>query len=284
MRKRSWLQVILCVLLLIGAAIMLASGSAAASPPSKVSLSTPIPFNRPGPPPTVYPPAQAENGAQVFWGMCQDCHGDQGQGLTAEWRATFPPEYQDCWASGCHGEGAPANSFVLPETGGPVLAGPGALPQFLTAFDLGIYIQQSMPLYPPGSLSEDQAWELTSFLVNLNDKNIGNLTLSGNNSAAIPIHHNINIPESELPGTLLFSLFLVLAAVGISLGKRKADVESPNNRKGNFYHHLHPPRIPANQARLIYTLGAGGLAVFFSLILLITGALEALSNRSPSSA
>ena len=42
----------------------------------------------------------------------------------------------------------------------------------------------------------------------------------------------------------------------------------------NFFHHLHPPTIPALQARLRYTLAAGGLAAFLSLILLVTGLLE----------
>lgn len=42
----------------------------------------------------------------------------------------------------------------------------------------------------------------------------------------------------------------------------------------NFFHHLHPPTIPTKQSRWRYTLGAGGTAVFLSLILLLTGALE----------
>lgn len=42
----------------------------------------------------------------------------------------------------------------------------------------------------------------------------------------------------------------------------------------SFFHHLHPPTIPAAQARLRYTLGAGGLAVFLVLVLLATGLLE----------
>ncbi len=41
-----------------------------------------------------------------------------------------------------------------------------------------------------------------------------------------------------------------------------------------FIHHLHPPTIPQEQARFNFTLGAGGLAVFFSIILGITGLLE----------
>jgi quinol-cytochrome oxidoreductase complex cytochrome b subunit len=42
----------------------------------------------------------------------------------------------------------------------------------------------------------------------------------------------------------------------------------------SFIHHLHPPTIPARQARLRYTLAAGGLALFFMLVLLVTGILE----------
>ena len=42
----------------------------------------------------------------------------------------------------------------------------------------------------------------------------------------------------------------------------------------NFFHHLHPPTIPASQARWRYTLGAGGIAIFLMVVLVITGALE----------
>lgn len=42
----------------------------------------------------------------------------------------------------------------------------------------------------------------------------------------------------------------------------------------SFFHHLHPPTIPARQARFRYTLAAGGLAVFLMLILLVSGILE----------
>ena len=42
----------------------------------------------------------------------------------------------------------------------------------------------------------------------------------------------------------------------------------------NFFHHLHPPTIPAAQARWRYTLGAGGTAVFLMLVLGVTGMLE----------
>jgi quinol-cytochrome oxidoreductase complex cytochrome b subunit len=42
----------------------------------------------------------------------------------------------------------------------------------------------------------------------------------------------------------------------------------------SFFHHLHPPTIPAAQSRWRYTLGAGGIAVFLLLVLGVTGILE----------
>ncbi len=42
----------------------------------------------------------------------------------------------------------------------------------------------------------------------------------------------------------------------------------------SFFDHLHPPSVPARQARWRYTLGAGGTAVFLVLILAATGILE----------
>ncbi len=42
----------------------------------------------------------------------------------------------------------------------------------------------------------------------------------------------------------------------------------------SFFHHLHPPTIPALQARFRYTLGAGGMAIFLLLVVGVTGVLE----------
>ena len=264
-------------LILISAALLLLGGVLVWAGPASASRTWQSPplstqtYDRPIPLPTVYPPSQSDTGAQVYWGMCQDCHGDQGQGLAAEWRAAYAPYYENCWAAGCHGEDAPSNSFTIPEAGAPALAGPGALPQFSTAFELGTYIQKSMPLFPTDSLTEDQAWELTAYLLSCNDAGDPSLTLNGTNSAAIPVHSQIHPPGQSLPGALLLGLCLIIGAVGYSAGSKYLRAKTG---KGNFYHHLHPATIPADQARISYTLGAGGLAVFFCLVLLITGLLE----------
>ena len=109
-------------------------------------------------------PAQPDNGAQVYWGYCLPCHGDKGQGLTAEFRKTYPPEEEYCWQSGCHGARPYENGFTLPPTV-PAVIGPAALRKFPTAANLHGYISAAMPFWKPGILTEEQSWQVTAFLL-----------------------------------------------------------------------------------------------------------------------
>jgi cytochrome c len=149
----------------------LAAFPAAASPPEP----TPAPDTRVAPnatpgvdrlaaPPTVVNPNQADIGAQLFWLHCQPCHGDQGQGLTDEWRAQYPPEDQNCWKSGCHGDRPYQNGFTLPHTV-PALLGLGTLGHFATAADLYAFMSHAMPFQAPGSLKPEEYWAITAFLL-----------------------------------------------------------------------------------------------------------------------
>jgi quinol-cytochrome oxidoreductase complex cytochrome b subunit len=49
---------------------------------------------------------------------------------------------------------------------------------------------------------------------------------------------------------------------------------SEHATRPSFFQHLHPPTIPIAQARWRYTLGAGGLAVYLLVVLVVTGACE----------
>ena len=115
-------------------------------------------------PPTAASPNQADTGAQLYWLHCQPCHGDRAQGLTDEWRAQYPPEDQNCWNSGCHGQQPYANGFILP-TQVPALVGAGTLGRFATAADLHNFISRAMPFQAPGSLTPDEYWSITAFLL-----------------------------------------------------------------------------------------------------------------------
>ncbi len=221
-------------------------------------------------PPTVYPPAQADTGGQIYWGMCMSCHGDKGQGLTEDWKNSFPPEEKNCWDSGCHASDAPANSFVIPQTGIPALAGAGALARFSNSFELYRHIHENMPFGRAGSLTSQEAWSLTAYILRMNDREAKGFTLDETSGAAISVHHKVTPPESQTPGGLILIGALILAAVGVNTYSKL----NPPSGKPNFFHHLHPPTIPEVQSRFRYTLGAGGAAVFLSFILLVTGLLE----------
>ncbi len=225
------------------------------------------------PPPTSNPPSQADEGGSYYWGMCMSCHGDRGQGLTDEWLASFPTEERDCWQSGCHGSDHPPNSFEIPQQSGiPAIAGPRSLTRFDNALELQRYVLEFMPWWNPGSLETKDAWAVTAYLLKLNDSLPEEMTLSGTNAAAIPLRRRVTAPPDEWPGALALATLLGLAAAGLVWQSRRAN--STAALKPNFVHHLHPPSIPAPQARFRYTLGAGGLAIFFSLVLLVTGLLE----------
>ena len=107
--------------------------------------------------------SQADYGAEIYRLICQDCHGDHGQGLTAEWRATWAPEDQNCWQSRCHVGNHPPEGFPLPRYV-PPLMGPGALSNYETGLDLYTYIRVNMPWHTPGNLQDWEYMQLTAFL------------------------------------------------------------------------------------------------------------------------
>jgi hypothetical protein len=118
-------------------------------------------------PPTVPSPTQADEGAQLFWLHCQPCHGDQGQGLTDEWRAQYPPEDQNCWESGCHGPRPYELGFILP-TQVPAVIGPGTLSRFQTLEGLYQYVSVAMPYFFPGDLTEAEYLAIVAHLARAN--------------------------------------------------------------------------------------------------------------------
>ena len=271
--RRAYILVIIGILVFGGIFLSSVGTSTAlqqatATPP--IQITPTFDSSRLAQPPTVVPPAQADNGAQVYWGMCAACHGDRGQGLTDEWLNSYPPEDRDCWQSGCHGSDAPENSFEIPQTGIPALAGTGTLSRFSNSFELNRHIHQNMPFFRADSLTSEEAWSLTAYVLQLNDRQTDNFTLNEINGSAISVHHKVNLPESEIPGALILAGVLVLAAIGLNF----LPSQTVPFGKPNFFHHLHPPSIPAEQSRFRYTLGAGGAAIFLSFILLVTGLLE----------
>jgi mono/diheme cytochrome c family protein len=168
-RTRWWLVGWVCLSLGVGMFLWgLPARSRVASGTSRVSATqldqTPTPrYN-----PTATPPSQGGHGHDLFDLYCMPCHGDQGQGLTDEFRnRQYPPEEANCWTSGCHGARPYENGFTLPKTI-PALIGRNTLTKFATARNMFDYMRTAMPFNAPGSLSQEQYLQLLAYLLEQN--------------------------------------------------------------------------------------------------------------------
>jgi cytochrome c len=164
--KRKLLQLTLLssgiALLLAGLFFQLGSSSAIAL------QATPAPTLDRLAEPTLPPaPSQADFGAQAYWLNCSPCHGDKAQGLTDEFRQQYPEEDRNCWTSHCHGKVTYENGFTIPRVV-PALVGPGTLAKFATAQNLYGFIRAAMPFQKPNSLSEEEYYKITAFLLRQN--------------------------------------------------------------------------------------------------------------------
>ena len=216
---------------------------------------------------------QLIKGSVLYWGVCLTCHGDRGQGMTEEWRDAYG-EDENCWQSGCHGPDHPTPGFEIPQDLViPPVAGPGKLARFKNAQELHDYVLASMPWWNPGDLTDEEAWQVSSYLLRLHKVMPANFELADTNGSAINTQYAVPQPGNDRPAILILTGILGLAAFGLLIQDIRRQKPGSAERP-NFFHHLHPPTIPALQARLRYTLGAGGLAVLLCLILLVTGILE----------
>lgn len=176
---RRWVSI--AVLVVLGS-IVLSCAPAPEPTPTPEPTSTPEPVTAPRMP--AAPPVkneeswlilsnlpenatQLEKGAEIWRLVCQDCHGDKGQGLTQDWIAQWDPSDQNCWQAKCHATNHPPEGFILPRYV-PPLVGETALARFATASDLHAYMRDKMPWHTPGSLQDGEYWELTAHVLDMN--------------------------------------------------------------------------------------------------------------------
>lgn len=146
-------------------------------------------------------PTQADEGAQVYYLNCMSCHGDRGQGLTDEWRAVYPEEDQNCWQSKCHGPNHPPDGFELVRFVPPVF-GEGLLARFQNAAGLQRFIGTRMPWQKPGSLTEDEYWQVTAFLARVNGLYSGSEPLGPQNAVGVSLAATGSQATEDLPPVL----------------------------------------------------------------------------------
>jgi mono/diheme cytochrome c family protein len=175
-------------LIVLGAFLLAACGTALTVAPTPTPTRRPpvMPLNKQSWILVDLPPdaTQLQHGAEIYRLVCSACHAYSGEGLTDAWRATWDPKDQNCWQSKCHGANHPPDGFVLPIA--PAIVGRAALAPFQTAADLRDYIQATMPWHNPNSLTEDEGWAVTAYVLKLNRMNPP--TLSAENAVQYSLH------------------------------------------------------------------------------------------------
>ncbi|HEY5270108.1 MAG TPA: c-type cytochrome [Anaerolineales bacterium] len=166
-QSNLWFRLIFTGLLVLSAGCVQLSGKPA---PVQTLLSThtPIPtltVDRLAEPELPRNPTQLEEGRHLYWLNCMTCHGDQGQGLTDEFRSLWVEDHQNCWASGCHTGRVGDVGFPIPHTIPAIISSTGDLPPFATADQLFEYLHTTHPPQHPGYLPEDEYWALTAYLL-----------------------------------------------------------------------------------------------------------------------
>ena len=190
--------------------------------------------------PTLSPDAsQADHGAQIYRLVCQACHGDKGQGLTDQWRSTWHPADQNCWQSKCHAPNHPPEGFDLPRWA-PAIMGSQALLAFPTAYDVYTFIHTRMPWQAPGTLTDEEYWQLTAFLLRANHLVDNAIVLDADNAASVQLRPGQTPTATatvtavaaqaqssppamrRMPILLAAALVILVLAAGVFLARRPA--------------------------------------------------------------
>ncbi|MBN2045853.1 MAG: hypothetical protein JW757_12585 [Anaerolineales bacterium] len=150
-------------------------------------------------------PGQLERGQLKYYQVCLACHGNWGQGLTDEWRATGFGDDMNCWQSKCHAPNHPPHGFEIPKEMPPLL-GITALSTLANAEQLYQIIYQSMPWWDPGALTSQEAVDLTAYLMNARGELPDGIELTKDNLAAFPLHGQpVELVNANLGGIILIS-------------------------------------------------------------------------------
>jgi hypothetical protein len=151
-----------CGLFLLSVSIM--TGCTSAETPTAVISPSPT-VDRLAEPALPADPTQLELGRWLYWMNCMPCHGDYGQGLTAEFRALYV-EDENCWAVGCHGGRLEDGGFPIPTVVPAIISTIGDLPPFATPQALFEFLKSTHPPQNPGFMPDEDYWALTAYLLN----------------------------------------------------------------------------------------------------------------------
>ena len=124
-----------------------------------------------------------EQGATVFAATCASCHGANGEGK--------PPAYPQL-IGGPKGAFNFATDFKIPRTIG------NYWPYATTVFD---YVRRAMPLTAPGSLTSDQTYAVTAYLLNREGLLPAGATLDARSLPAVQMPARIHFVPDDRRGS-----------------------------------------------------------------------------------
>lgn len=133
---------------------------------------------------------QLQRGQEVYNLVCSACHAYDGTGLTDQWRSTWDPRDQNCWQSKCHATNHPEDGFFMPAS--PPLVGPFMPARFKTASTLHDFIITTMPWQNPKSLTREDGWALTAYVMKLNGMAPPD-NLNDGNAAGVSIQSSVTL-------------------------------------------------------------------------------------------
>jgi hypothetical protein len=142
------------------------------------------------------------------------CHGNWGQGLTDEWREIGFGEDMNCWQSKCHASNHPPQGFEFPREVPPLL-GKNALIRIADAKELYQTIYETMPWWAPGSLTEEEAINLTAYIMRARGELPEGIVLTQSNLAALPLHTQAPKLVDEKPAGIVLITGLSIAMLGL---------------------------------------------------------------------
>jgi len=125
-----------------------------------------------------------EQGAVVYAANCASCHGANGEGK--------PPAYPQI-LGGPKGNFDFASDFKIPKTIG------NYWPYATTLFD---YIRRAMPLMTPGSLTPDQTYAVTAYLLNREGIAPANVALDAKSLVAIQMPARSHFVNDDRRGSV----------------------------------------------------------------------------------
>ena len=182
----------------------------------QISLSPTPTYDPLAEPPLPENPTEYELGRNLYWHWCMTCHGDQGQGLTDEFRGIWEEDHQNCWGRGCHAGHPGDTGFPIP-TVVPALVSDAHLAGFASMQELSDFLQETHPPQSPGILKAEEYHAIALFVFTMNKRSLIDFLATDTPIPALrvtptpaqpPVHTTIPIYAATILALLLAGLFL----------------------------------------------------------------------------